>query len=330
MRTSIIVLGLAAVLTTNAVAQTRTANTVSGTTPGSSQAKSGASTATRSSSTQGTAGLPTEATVNDFLKHTFGYDSAITWKVLEIAASPAPGVASVTVLLQNPQGQQTAKFFVLPGDKYAIAGDLMPFGADPFAPARNEIAANANGVVRGPENAAATVVEFSDLECPSCKAAQPTIDRLLKDEPAVRFIFQNYPLEQLHPWAFLGATYADCVAQQSKDAFWKFIESVYANQEQITALLPQGAANPMKQAQPQIAKKLQELAGAAGANAEQVATCSAEPATAARVRKSLALGQSLGITGTPTLFVNGRKIGNVNGLPYEVLKSMVDAANQGK
>lgn len=298
--------------------------------PGTTQAKSSGIAGAKSTTVQDQAGLPAEATVNGFLKHTFGYDSTITWKVLDISPAPAPGVASVTVLLQNPQGQQTAKFFVLPGDKYAIAGDLMPFGADPFAPAREQIAAKANGVAKGPANAAVTVVEFTDLECPSCKAAQPTIERLLKDEPDIKFIFQNYPLQQVHPWAFLAATYADCVAQQSKDAFWKFVEGVYANQEQVTALLPQNVPNPMTQAEPQIAKKLQELAGAAGANAQQVVTCSAESATTARIGKSLGLGEALGITGTPTLFVNGRKIGNVNGLPYEVLKAMVDAGKQGR
>lgn len=275
------------------------------------------------------AGGLTEATVNSFLKHTFGYDSSISWQVLSIGPSAANGVTDVSVLLKNPQGQQAVHLYVMPDGKYAIVGDMMPFGADPFAAARAEIAARNNGVSRGPANAAVTIVEFSDLQCPSCKAAQPTIDRLLADEPDVRFIFQNYPLEKMHPWAFLGAAYADCIGRQNNAAFWKFIESVYGNQEQITGMLPQNAASAedaMKQASPAISKKLQELASASGANAGQVATCAADPATTARIRKSLELGSDLGVSGTPTLFVNGRRIQNVNGLPYEVLKSMVDAA----
>jgi protein-disulfide isomerase len=295
--------------------------------------------ATPAQSTPGTAAqtrianLPSVATVESFLKHTFGYDSIITWQVLGIAPSRAQGVADVTVLLKNAQGQQAVHLYVLPGEKYAVVGDMMPFGADPFAPARAEIASRANGPSRGPANSPVTIVEFSDLECPSCKAAQPVVDRLLGDEPDVHFIFQNFPLEHIHPWAFLGATYADCVGRENNAAFWKFIESVYASQEQITALLPQNAANPetaMKQASPAIAKKLQELAGAAGANPQQVAACSAEPATAARVRKSLELGEALEVTGTPTLYINGRRLQNLNGIPYEVLKSMVDTAKSGK
>lgn len=278
-------------------------------------------------------GLPTAATVESFLKQTFGYDPTITYQVLSITPSRAPGVADVNVALKNSQGQQNVHLFVLPGAKYAVVGDAMPFGADPFAPARAEIASRANGPARGPASAAVTLVEFSDLECPSCKAAQPTIDKLLNDEPDVRFIFQHYPLERVHPWAFLGATYADCVATQSQPAFWKFIETVYGSQEQVSALLPQNFSNPeeaMKQARPAIAKKLQEIAGTAGANPQQVATCAAAPATAERIRKSLQLGEDLEVTGTPTLYVNGRRIANVNGMPYELLKGIVDSAKNPK
>ncbi|HYG99200.1 MAG TPA: thioredoxin domain-containing protein [Terriglobales bacterium] len=278
---------------------------------------------------QSTAAEPvTEATVNSFLKHMFGYDASISWDVLDIGPSRAAGVTEVIVLLKNPQGQQNVRLYVTQDGKHAVVGDLMPFGADPFAPARAEIAARANGPARGPANAAVTIVEFSDLECPSCKAAQATIDRLLAEEPDVRFIFQNFPL-RAHPWAFLGAAYVDCIGRQNTPAVWKFIEAVYANQEQITAMLPQSATSiedAMKQAFPAISKKLQELAASAGANPQKVSACAAEPATAERIRKSIELGEGLDVTGTPTLFVNGRRIQNVNGLPYEVLKSMVDAA----
>src|SRR5512146_492887 len=106
----------------------------------------------------------TEATVDSFLKHMFGYDPSIQWQVLNIAPSRATGVTDVSVLLKNPQGQQNVQLYVTPDGKHAVVGDMMPFGADPFAPARNEIAARANGAVRGPANAPVTVVEFSDLQ----------------------------------------------------------------------------------------------------------------------------------------------------------------------
>ena len=277
--------------------------------------------------------LPSKATVESFLKDTFGYDPTITYQVLAIAPSRAPGVTAITVLLRNPQGQQTVNLYVLPGEHYVLVGDMMPFGADPFAPARAQIAARANGPARGPANAPVTIVEFSDLECPSCKAAQSTMEKLWQDEPDMRFIFQNFPLETMHPWAFLGATYADCLGRENPEAFWKFESTVYADQEQVSSLLPASYTSvqeAMKQAGPAIAKKLQEMIAASGGSPQQVAACAAEPATAERVRKSIKLGEDLDVTGTPTLFVNGRRIGNVNGMPYEVLKSIIDFAKTSK
>jgi protein-disulfide isomerase len=252
--------------------------------------------------------LPSEATVDGFLKHMFGYDPNISWKILKIERSEDPHVAEVFVGLKTPEGQQATKFYVMPDQKFAIAGEMMPFGADPFAPVRAELNARAKGVARGPANAAVTIVEFSDLQCPSCKAAQPTVDRLLTDVPNARFVFQNFPLD-MHPWAMKAATYADCIGRESNDAFWKFIHTVYQNQEKVTT---ENADTQLK-----------AYATESGANAATVAACAAQPATAARIRESLDLGKAVGVTGTPTLFVNGRKISNVNGIPYDLLKGIV-------
>jgi len=57
-----------------------------------------------------------------------------------------------------------------------------------------------------------------------------------------------------------------------------------------------------------------------------MATCAAKPETRARIEKSVALGQEVGVTGTPTVYVNGRRIGNVVGVPEDVLKGLVDFA----
>ncbi len=255
------------------------------------------------------ASLPSKQTIESFLKAMFSYDPNISYNVLQIKPTAVPQVSEVDVQLKTPEGVQPMKFYVLPDQKWAIAGDMIPFGADPFAPVREELAARAHGPSRGPANAPVTIVEFSDLECPACKAAQPTIERLLTDVPDVHFIFQNFPLEQLHPWAFKAAEYADCVSKNKPDAFWKFIELDYTNQEQVTT--------------ENVDQKMKEFAAQAGASPEAVTACVAEPATAARVRESIALGEAVHLTGTPTLYVNGRRIQNVLGVPYDMLKQLV-------
>jgi protein-disulfide isomerase len=156
-----------------------------------------------------------------------------------------------------------------------------------------------------------TIVEFSDLQCPHCKDAQPVIDKLLTEEPNARFVFQNYPLPS-HNWAAKAADYADCVGRSSKDAFWKFVQGTFDAQSNIT--------------ESNADEKLTAIADAAGVKGSDMATCAAKPDTKTHVEQSVALGQSVGVTGTPTVFVNGRRIGNVVGLPPEVLKGLVEFA----
>ncbi len=257
--------------------------------------------------------LPSEETVNAFLQQTFGYDANLSWKVASIVPSEAQGLTRVTVVIASPQGQQLSIFYVTEDGRHAVAGDLMPFGARPFEPARKELAKGITGPAEGPANAPATIVEFSDLQCPHCKEAQPVLEKLIADEPNVRLVFQNFPLAiPAHDWAAKGAAYADCVGRVSNEAFFKFIHGVYEKQSEITA------ANADE--------KLTALAAQAGAKGTEVAGCAAQPETTARVEQSVALGKELKVASTPTLFVNGRKIESLSALPYDVFKKLVEFA----
>lgn len=264
----------------------------------------------KSSSSKAAASLPSEEVVNAFMRQMFGYDPSLTWKITSIKPSEAEGLAEVDVTIQGPQGGQAQKFYVSPDGRHAVIGQIMPFGAHPFDAARKDLEKRANGPSRGPATAPVTVVEFSDLQCPHCKDAQPTLDKLAAEDKNVRIIFQNYPLP-MHDWAMKAAEYADCVGHSSNDAFWKFIGSVYGAQSDITA------ANADD--------KLKGFADAAGANGGETATCAAKPETEARVQHSLDLGKSLDVNSTPTIFINGRALG-AGGIPYEVLQKLVDFA----
>ena len=257
------------------------------------------------------ANLPSEETVNSFLQQTFGYDSTVTWKITAIKPSIAAGLAEVDVVLSNSQGQSTTTLYVTPDGKHALTGDILPFGAKPYQPAKEALLKGVNGPSRGPDKAPVTIVEFSDLQCPHCKDAQPILDKLLTEEPNARFVFQNFPLPS-HNWAAKAANYADCIGRSSKDAFWKFVQGTFDAQSSITE------ANADE--------KLTAIADTAGVKGAEMATCAAKADTKTRVEQSVALGQSVGVTGTPTVFVNGRRIGNVVGLPPEVLKGLVEFA----
>jgi protein-disulfide isomerase len=264
--------------------------------------------------THATANLPSEEEVNAFLHESFGYDSKLTWKIVGIKPSPAEGLAEVTVQISGPQGQGEQKFYVTEDGKHAVVGDVIPFGAHPFEQTRELLEKKATGPARGPASAPVMVVEFSDLQCPHCKEAAPTVEKLLTENPNIHFIFQSFPLP-MHNWAMKAAEYADCVARSSNDAFWKYIASVYAAQSDITA--------------ENADQKLTELADSSGVTGKDIAACAAKPDTQSRVEASVALGKSVDVNATTTLFINGRPVG-VNGNNYEVLKQIVDFAANDK
>jgi protein-disulfide isomerase len=260
--------------------------------------------------------LPSEATVDAFLQQTFGYEAQMSWKISSIKPAPAYGLAEVDVILATPQGPQASRFFVTADGEHAVIGEIIPFGAKPFAAARKTLEKGITGPSRGPKDAPVTIVEFGDLQCPACKAAQPAIEALITAEPTARFVFQNFPLE-MHNWAAKGAAYADCVGQASNDAFWKFVAKTYETQSDITA--------------DNADEKLTAIADGAGVKGAEIAVCASTPVTKAHVDASLALGKAVGVTGTPTLYINGRSIGNIANVPADTLKGLVEfAAKEGK
>ena len=276
-----------------------------------SNANAGKPAETASRPLNSASGLPSEDTVNSFMQESFGYDSSITWRILDIKPSEAQGLAEVLVLISNPQGQQTSRFFVSPDGQHAVIGEVIPFGARPFDPAKLKLEKGVIGPARGPAKSPVQIVEFSDLQCPHCKAAQPTLDKLMADEPNVKLVFQNFPLPS-HDWAAKGAAYGDCVGRASSDAFWKFLQGTYDAQSEITAATAD--------------EKLTAIADKAGVKGSDMAACAAKPETTARVEQSLALGRSVDVNSTPSIFVNGRKIGSIEQMPYDVLKKLVEHA----
>ena len=273
----------------------------------------------------GQAGVkPTNEQVDAFVKQMTSSSPGLTWSVADVKPNALDNLTEVTVILSNPQGQRGAqRFWVAQDGQHALVGDLSPFGAHPFAAAKAELAKGVTGPARGPATSTIQLVEFGDLECPACKAAAPTIDRLMKDVPSARLVFQQFPLIQIHHWAYKAAQYGDCIARQNNDAFWKFMDAVYAAQEDISSHV-EPADSSKKPDLTYAEQKLTDLAGQVGMNGKQIAACAADPATSNRVDRSVDLGKKMEVTSTPTVFINGRRITNVGGMPYDSLKRMVE------
>jgi protein-disulfide isomerase len=271
-----------------------------------------------SAASASSASLPSEATFDAFLKKMFGYDQDLTWKITEIKPSEAPGISQLTAIFNTPKGQQMMRLYVTQDQRFAFIGDILPFGVDPFAPTRDELQ-SANGPSRGPRDATLTIVEFGDLQCPACKQAQPNINKLMEEEPKVRLIFQNYPLENIHKWSMAGAKYVDCLGRSNNAVTWKFIDLVYDHQAEIT--------------EENATQMLNGYVKEAGGDPAAVSACVAKPETEKHVRESLTLGEKVGVASTPTFFIGGRRLpGWGNNVPYDLVKQMTDyyVSNAGK
>jgi protein-disulfide isomerase len=164
--------------------------------------------------------------------------------------------------------------------------------------------------VRGPADALVTVVEFSDFECPFCRQAEPTLHKLLERFPRdVRLVWKNYPLPQHKNARLLANFAADASARGSSVGVWAVHDALFAHQEE----LDDGA--------------LGELAGKAGLDGALLLISAHAGLHDAAIHADMALAQKLGVKGTPTFFVNGRRVqgalalGQFEALIQEELKS---------
>jgi protein-disulfide isomerase len=262
-----------------------------------------------------TAATPTRETVEAFLRASWGYDENRIFQVQAIETTQVQGISRVTVLVEEKGTQQAQPsvlaFLTLPDGQHLVANDeILPFGAHPFENYREILMRDAKGPSRGPANAPLQLVEFSDFECPHCKEAQPTVERLLKDYPQAHFVSQGFPLRRVHSEAEKAAEAGVCVAKLGgNDAFFKYTDAVYADQAQLT---PEGSTAVLASA-----------VKTAGVDEAKVKACMAEPSTKAAVDVSLQVGAEVGVNQTPMLSVNGRLL-PLGGFPYDQLKKIID------
>jgi protein-disulfide isomerase len=168
---------------------------------------------------------------------------------------------------------------------------------------RAEITVTAADPAIGNARAPVTIVEYSDFQCPFCLRAAPTLKRLHDTYgDKVRVVWKDFPLTQIHPQAFKAAEAGHCAADQGK--FWEFHDKMFGNQQAL---------------QPEFLKQYAKDAGLDGSTFE---TCLDSSKYAERVRDSVAAGAALGVSSTPTVFVNGRMLEGAQ--PYEVFAAVID------
>ncbi len=240
-----------------------------------------------------------KATFEKYLRHLELFRGDVMFKIDDPKPSKyLPGYSEVLVHLIFNNAEKDELFYISNDGKTIIRGDVFTLGKSPFESNLDKLTL-ANQPSFGPADAPVTIVEFGDFECPDCKMEAPI---LRHDLPAafdgkVRVVFKNYPLESVHPWSRAAAIAGRCVYQQGDAAFWKFYDWIYQNQDEITG--------------DNLNMKILAWAGQNAVDTVKLGQCLDTKATEPEVNASIAEGRELGIQGTPTLFINGRKIGGL-------------------
>jgi protein-disulfide isomerase len=172
------------------------------------------------------------------------------------------------------------------------------------------------GISIGSEDAPVVIYEFADFQCPACGTfasfTAPLIKERMVETGQVRFVYYDFPLVDLHPHAFLAARAGRCANDQQR--FWDYHDVLYARQPSWSV---------MRDA----TDFFVELAEDIGLDDGAFEDCLRSDRFQDEVSRSLQLGQMLGVGGTPTLFVNMKRLGEVPN--YAELEQIVQAEMSG-
>ncbi len=188
----------------------------------------------------------------------------------------------------------------LPGDQVNAAAKMLAREEDGSPPRTGgakpgRVEVEPKGPSQGPENAPITVVAFSDFQCPACRTAKHTVDRLLREYPGkIRLVFRQYPLE-MHPDAARSAAASLCAHEQGK--FWPYHDLLFENPARL------------KDAD------LRTYAGEVGLVAGKFSECLDSGRFSPAVQADIADGDRVGVQGTPHFFVNGISVVGAKSLP---------------
>lgn len=171
--------------------------------------------------------------------------------------------------------------------------------------------------VRGSADAPITIIEFSDYQCPFClgyiNGAYPEVLETYVESGQVRYIFKDFPLEGLHPQATKAAEASHCAGEQG--LYWEMHDQLFANQD-----VWGGQADPVG--------IFVQLGGDIGLDQSALESCLESERHRATVQGNLAEGQALGVSGTPTFFVDGYPV--VGNQPIEIFDLALALVNAGR
>jgi len=236
----------------------------------------------------------------------------------DLKPSDQPGYDQFTVTFAGGKNTSTHEFLIS-SDRKTLAHlekiDLSKVDLPADLMAKIDVAGRP---IRGNHAAKVTIINYDDFQCPFCSRMHATLfPSLLKQYgDKVRFIYKDYPLVEIHPWAMHAAIDANCLAQQNSDAYWTYADFIHNNQRAMAGKGPEEAFGNLD-------KAAQDEAGKHKLDEAKLNACLKKQDETA-VRESMAQGDKIGVDSTPTLFINGERVSGY--VPDEDMRAMIDRA----
>jgi protein-disulfide isomerase len=234
-----------------------------------------------------------ENRVEKYLRNLYAWGPEFEVKIGPAKPSPVPDLLEAPVTVSSRGQSNNAVVYVSEDGTYLIRGELENMNADPYAEIRSKLQLASSPSI-GPENAKVTLVEFADFECPVCRQLDLILRQFLPTHPEVRLVYKNFPLTEIHPWAMTAAIASQCAYQQNPATFWKMHDAIFDAQEVISPS--------------NVWEKMADLASQQGLDADTFKTCMASPEAEKQVEATISQGHAVNVTGTPTTFLNGRRL----------------------
>jgi protein-disulfide isomerase len=229
-----------------------------------------------------------------------------------------PNYDSLVVTIESHEKKQDVTFLVAKDHSSMMRVTKFDLTKDPFAETMSKIDTTGRPT-RGAKASKVVVVNFDDFECPFCARMHQTLFPLIFKEygDRVTFIYKDYPLLEIHPWAMHAAVDANCLAAQNADAYWDFADYIHANQHEVSnektptarfdaldrLTLLQGQKHNLDVVKLQSCIKAQDESG---------------------IKASMKEADGLGVEATPTLFINGQKVDGA--VPINDIRAALDQA----